>query len=441
MMISLPATDHLLHSTAFQSALVALTLAFYLASPHFPTVKQRSWILTTISSAVMTIASLPLAYDYFSSYADITRIPQSSMWTYCACRFFQAYLIADIVLGLLHYRSKVNWLTGWVHHSIYVLVVEYAVRMNWSHIFCLCAIMEIPTFVLAIAALNPNLRSDVLFATTFFLTRIALHVRLGLSFFLQRARVTEGSMGPGILMACIFPLHAFWFSGCVKGFVKRNQQGKKKKRVADGNGAVVARRGGSHPIIFSIVSLPQTAVLTRTPEHPSIPHTSSFTSPSPRPSTFSRRRVALRLAMRQRWDQFRLSRAGRHFGEMQRRLRDVLPMRELVYDYVGIERGDMAGEIVRKVGVFNIFGCPSRQLDLDVRRLVVIIVIIMNSPNVFPWFLISDLIPPGLVTYCVAFTNALGYACFLSLWIPLPPTVHAYLLLAVLQEPHFGLHR
>lgn len=340
MMISLPATDHLFHSTAFQSALVVLTLVFYLASPHFPTTKQRSWILTTTSSAVMSIASLPLAYDYLSSYGDITRIQPSSMWTYCACRFFQAYLIADIVLGLLHYRSRVNWLTGWVHHSVYVFIVEYSIRQNWSHIFCLCAIMEIPTFVLAIATIYPHLRSDVLFAATFFLTRILLHVRLGFSFFLHRARVTDGSMGPGIIMACIFPLHAFWFSGCVKGFVKRSQQGKKKKRVADGNSAILARR----------------AALTHTPEHPSIPnatptaspHASSFTSPSPRPSTFSRRRVALRLAMRQRWDQFRLSRAGRHFGEMQRRLRDVLPMRELVYDYVGIERGDMDGRIVRE---------------------------------------------------------------------------------------------
>ncbi|KAI6097709.1 hypothetical protein EV401DRAFT_1879685 [Pisolithus croceorrhizus] len=204
---------------------------------------------------------------------------------------------------------------------------------------------QIPTLVLAIATISPNLRSDVLFATTFFLTSIVLPVRLGLSFFLQRARVTGGSMGPGILMARIFPLYAFWFSGCVKSF---------------------------------------TAVLTRTPEHPSMPngnptaspHTSSFTSPSPRPSTFSCRRVALRLAMRQRWDQFRLSRAGRHFGEMQRRLRDVLPMRELVYDYVGIERGDIHGEIVRRVGVsmnkgitdrFNIFGCSSGHFDLNVR--------------------------------------------------------------------------
>ncbi|KAI6030379.1 heterokaryon incompatibility protein-domain-containing protein [Pisolithus marmoratus] len=63
--------------------------------------------------------------------------------------------------------------------------------------------IQIPTFVLAIATINPNLRSDVLFATTFFLTRIALHIRLGLSF-LQRARLTEESMGPGIIMACIY---------------------------------------------------------------------------------------------------------------------------------------------------------------------------------------------------------------------------------------------
>ncbi|KAI6102387.1 hypothetical protein EDD16DRAFT_1646631 [Pisolithus croceorrhizus] len=234
---------------------------------------------------------------------------------------------------------------------------------------------QIPTLVLAIATISPNLRSDVLFATTFFLTSIVLPVRLGLSFFLQRARVTGGSMGPGILMARIFPLYAFWFSGCVKSFVKQSQQGKKKKRVADGNGPVVARR-----------------------EHPSMPngnptaspHTSSFTSPSPRPSTFSCRRVALRLAMRQRWDQFRLSRAGRHFGEMQRRLRDVLPMRELVYDYVGIERGDIHGEIVRRVGVsmnkgitdrFNIFGCSSGHFDLNVRMLVITSIIFMNSPD------------------------------------------------------------
>ncbi|KAI5981759.1 hypothetical protein EDC04DRAFT_2847809 [Pisolithus marmoratus] len=47
-------------------------------------------------------------------------------------------------------------------------------RMGWSHIFCLYAIMEIPTFVLAFDIVNWNLRSGVLFATTFFHTRISL---------------------------------------------------------------------------------------------------------------------------------------------------------------------------------------------------------------------------------------------------------------------------
>ncbi|KAI5981757.1 hypothetical protein EDC04DRAFT_2847784 [Pisolithus marmoratus] len=125
----------------------------------------------------------------------------------------------------------------------------------------------------------------------------------------------------------ILLLHAFWFSGCVKGFVKRSQQGK-KKRAVDGNGVAATRREHS--------SIPN-GLPTTTPS--TSPHTSAFTSPSPRPSTLSRRRTTLRLAMRKRWDQFRRSPASRHIGEMQRRLRDVLPIREVVYDYVGIESG------------------------------------------------------------------------------------------------------
>lgn len=43
---------------------------------------------------------------------------------------------------------------------------------------------------------------------------------------------------------------------------------------------------------------------------------------------------------------------------MRRRLSDVLPVRELVYDYVGIERGGIDGENVRKVGVTMHEGLP-----------------------------------------------------------------------------------
>ncbi|KAL4063891.1 hypothetical protein J3A83DRAFT_4378565 [Scleroderma citrinum] len=305
-------------STPFYVSLVVLVLAFYLCAPRFTTVKQRSWILTTISSAIMSIASLPLAWDFLSSSFDLMSVQRSNMWTYCASRFFQAYLIADITLGLMHYRSKVNILTGWIHHSVYVFIVEYSIRKNWSYIFCLCAVMEIPTFVLASASLNPRLRSDTLFAITFFSTRIALHLALCTSLIARRAEVTDGSLGPGIIMACIFPLHAFWFSGCVKGFIRRNES---KRMVEEDTRA----------------SAELARVLEHTISPSGSPHASIYISP--RSSGFSRRRSALRLAVRQRWDQFSLSRAGRRIDEVHRRLRAVLPMREFVYEYVGLERG------------------------------------------------------------------------------------------------------
>lgn len=54
--------------------------------------------------------------------------------------------------------------------------------------------------------------------------------------------------------------------------------------------------------------------------------------------SLARRRTALRTAMRARWDQLALWKASGRLGEMQRRVRDALPGRERVYQYVGLER-------------------------------------------------------------------------------------------------------
>lgn len=164
-MIALPSLQSFTftRSTPFHVALVVLVIAFHLSTPRCTTVKQRAWVLTTISSAVMSVASLPLAWEYLVSCFDLLSVQKSNMWTYCASRFFQAYLIAfvsfhishtftsltlyrDISLGLIYYRSKLNFLTGWVHHTVYVFIVEYAIRKNWSYIFCLCAVMEVRAF-------------------------------------------------------------------------------------------------------------------------------------------------------------------------------------------------------------------------------------------------------------------------------------------------------
>jgi len=207
-------------------------------------------------------------------------------------------------------------LTGWKHHTIYVFIVEYALQTKLSHFFCLCAIMEIPTFILALASVNARLRSDVLFAVCFFITRIALHAVLAASLIVQRKDVVGGSIYPGIIMACIFPLHAHWFSGCIKGFIKRAE----------------IRR----PVPDTKTVNPRSV-----PERPSTPTLSSPMSHSSmygsRSSILSRRRGSLRVAMRARWDQLGLWRASGRLNEVQRRVRAVLPAREQVYEYVGWE--------------------------------------------------------------------------------------------------------
>jgi hypothetical protein len=55
----------------------------------------------------------------------------------------QAYLLTDLTVGALYYRSQIGLLTGWVHHAVYILITEIAIRNAWAHIFCLCAIMEV----------------------------------------------------------------------------------------------------------------------------------------------------------------------------------------------------------------------------------------------------------------------------------------------------------
>ncbi|TFK47417.1 hypothetical protein OE88DRAFT_1608767, partial [Heliocybe sulcata] len=207
------------------SLLTYISVYHFIAATRELTPKQRSWLLTTVASAVVTLASLPFVWDYLRSRGDVAQVRSSPHLAYMTNRIFQGYLIADISMGLIYYREQVGLLTGWVHHSLYIFVVELAIRRSWAHIFCFCGIMELPTFILSIASLNPALRSNVTFAVSFFATRIVLHVVLIVSYLLpyNRVNATQGSFIPAALLSLIFPMHAVWFAGCVKGFIKRHR--------------------------------------------------------------------------------------------------------------------------------------------------------------------------------------------------------------------------
>ncbi|KAJ4469892.1 hypothetical protein J3R30DRAFT_1522572 [Lentinula aciculospora] len=239
--------------STFLSFFLAFILVYHiLARPScFTSAKQVAWIITTTASFVMTIASLPFVWDYFAGRGDVKRVRAFPELAVTANRFFQAYLLADLLMGAVYYRSQLNLFTGWVHHVLYIGIVEYAVRQQWAHVFCLAACMEFPTFVLGLATLFPRLRSNLFFAVSFFLTRIVFHIIICIAYFLPNNRpfvpstlvtfsaatsssVTSsssitaavaptGSVAPAILLMCVFPLHASWFLGCLRGFKKRAQ--------------------------------------------------------------------------------------------------------------------------------------------------------------------------------------------------------------------------
>ncbi|KAE9391290.1 hypothetical protein BT96DRAFT_311603 [Gymnopus androsaceus JB14] len=225
--------------SVFVLSFVGLVSTYHVfAGPSgFTATKQVAWILTTISSFIMTVGSLPFVWDYVYGQGDVKSVRPFPELAVSTSRFFQAYLLADLCVGSIYYRSQITFLTGWFHHIVYLGIVEYAIRQGWAHVFALAAFMEFPTLILGTATLFPRIRSNIFFAVSFFLTRILFHIIIGVAYYLPKNRPLTraalsalsssttaapiGSVAPAVLLTFVFPMHAGWFLGCLKGFKKR----------------------------------------------------------------------------------------------------------------------------------------------------------------------------------------------------------------------------
>jgi hypothetical protein len=140
----------------FLPALLVFCALYPLLSRPFPSVRQRAWLLTGVGSGLMTCASLPFVLDYAGFHFGLIQGEREGTkgWgvgmvqprveaAVAVNRVFQAYLTADMLIGALCYRSQIGFLTGWVHHIVYVGLTEIAMRWGWAHVFCLCAVMEV----------------------------------------------------------------------------------------------------------------------------------------------------------------------------------------------------------------------------------------------------------------------------------------------------------
>ncbi|CAO1620212.1 unnamed protein product [Parajaminaea phylloscopi] len=228
--------------------------------------KKRAWILTTFNGLVTSLAALPFLWDLFSSGFDLHAIEFRRPFTHSICAFFVAYLLSDLGLGSIYYRKLINVSSGWIHHSVYTLLFTFWVHKGWDHIVVAACIFELPTFVMGIACIHPPLRSNMAFTTSFFVTRVFLHIALLCSAATQHGRAApgiDGSYGPLLSMAVTLPMHLWWGYKCILSVRRRMHKRKlaaRAEREKDGNAlanvAGQAFNGFGAPDMHSAVNTP-----------------------------------------------------------------------------------------------------------------------------------------------------------------------------------------
>jgi hypothetical protein len=191
-------------------------------------------------------------------------------------------------------------------------------------------------------ALYPDFRSNIAFAVAFFLTRILFHIIVGISYFLHdnRTLVTGGSYLPSLLLAIIFPLHAMWFYGCVKGFYRRASQRHTPISTIDELGIL--------PVDRKVIPPPETQSKRANRNRPSsrvIDARSTDTTPSPTFPTYDSKLEHSKLRFRRFYSRSvsLTSNDSRSSvtGKLRTKLYASLPNREVVFDYVGLGRGSV----------------------------------------------------------------------------------------------------
>ena len=101
--------------------------------------------------------------------------------------------------------QHINILTGYIHHVVYSLVMLIALSTHQTYVFSLAAFLELPTFMLALSNLAPiYFRNDLVFATIFFLTRIAFHTWVCFAFIRERVVGKPGEVGSeAVFLLCL----------------------------------------------------------------------------------------------------------------------------------------------------------------------------------------------------------------------------------------------
>jgi len=147
------------------------------------TKKQKAYIISIKNSLIMTIASIFYIYLFINSGASLdislNFSKEIEIFGRLLILYFMAYLVMDLAIGVFEYPNYIQLLSGYIHHTIYLIISSLALyNTDGLFIFILAMIEELPTFLLSIGSFNNSFRNDTLFGISFFITRIVFHIIL-----------------------------------------------------------------------------------------------------------------------------------------------------------------------------------------------------------------------------------------------------------------------
>lgn len=181
--------------------------------------KQISWVLTFASSLVCTAVSIPFFILFWRSGWDMKQLSVDSNIHIALVCFFISYLVLDLSLGSIYYKSRITVLTGWIHHPLYIGILFWLLRCRCSSFFSTNGILELPTLFLALGSFKDKWRCDLLFASSFFALRLVFH-----AFMIVALKQRHPLETLWLVAVSVFPLHLYWFYGKyrIQGVMKRH---------------------------------------------------------------------------------------------------------------------------------------------------------------------------------------------------------------------------
>jgi hypothetical protein len=171
----------------FLGPLGLYTSAFYLARPYYPNIR------IAISLLNATILSLVVAKPYIFSEPIYLN------------NYITAYFTYDLVTGHLTDNKNFGLLTGYIHHSVYILLLLHLRLTNESHLIYYFLPFEIPTAILDFKKLVPVQSTYLsnIFGLTFVVFRLIYNAYL----ITQMPNAYYSS-----ITTLMLALHAYWFS-------------------------------------------------------------------------------------------------------------------------------------------------------------------------------------------------------------------------------------